>query len=167
MEQNKRELSKKHSDSKGSRHKSRILALQTLYACETGDEKEWEIMLERIAEGESLSPSVKKYAAELVSNFFSSKEKIDELIKKKAENWDIKRMAAIDRNVMRLAVTEFLFFKDVPIKVVIDEAVELSKEFSSEESGKFVNGIIDSIRRELFESGKEGINNGRKNSCKN
>lgn len=166
MEKNKPETYQKHTTPKGNRHKSRILALQTLYACETGNEKEWRVMLERIAEGESLLQPVKKYATELVSKFFSAKEKIDELIKKNAKNWDIKRMAVIDKNVMRLAVTEFLFFNDVPLKVVIDEAVELSKEFSSEESGRFVNGIIDSIRKELFESGKDGISDGGKSSRK-
>ncbi len=152
---------KKRSDgTPGNRHRSRILALQTLYACEVGVDAEWQIMLEHIADGSSLSGTVTKYARELLNALYSSTEKIDELIRKRAANWDIKRMAVIDRNILRLAVIELCDFKEVPVKVVIDEAVELAKSFGAEDSGKFVNGIIDSIHKNMNEntsvSGKEG-----------
>ena len=71
------------------------------------------------------------------------------MITQRAANWDIKRMAVIDRNILRLAVTELFYFKQVPVKVVIDEAVELAKAFGAEDSGKFVNGIIDSIHKNV------------------
>jgi len=144
----------------GNRHRSRILALQTVYACEMGGTVDWLPMLQGIADGSSLNPPVTRYAKELLSKFYGSTGMIDELIQQKAANWDMKRMAAIDRNILRLAATELSFFKDVPAKVVIDEAVELAKSFGAEDSGKFVNGIIDSIHKSLTfnikTSGKEG-----------
>jgi N utilization substance protein B len=151
---------KKRFDSHGKRHRSRILALQTLYACEVGVFQEWQSMLECIADGASLPASVVAYARELVAEVFKATDKIDALIRKRAANWDIKRMAAIDRNILRLAAAELCYFQQVPAKVVIDEAVELAKAFGTEESGKFVNGIIDSIHKNLngvtSASGKEG-----------
>lgn len=140
---------KKNEVTPGNRHRSRILALQTLYACEVGTAAEWQLMMERIAEGGSLSPVISKYARELLAEVYDKTPLVDELIKKRAANWDIKRMAVIDRNILRLAVTELCFFKMVPAKVVIDEAVELAKAFGAEDSGKFVNGIIDSIHKNL------------------
>lgn len=144
----------------GNRHRSRILALQTLYACEVGLTQEWNSMLERIADGSSLPATIMKYSRELLGKLYQSSEMIDELIQKRAANWDMKRMAAIDRNILRLAAAELCHFPDVPAKVVIDEAVELAKSFGAEDSGKFVNGIIDSIHKNLTAtkkaSGKEG-----------
>lgn len=144
----------------GNRHRSRICAMQTLYACETGATTEWNSMLDCIADGSSLTPSVTRYAKELLFKLFEAPDLIDALIQKKAANWDLKRMAIIDRNILRLAVTELYYFTDVPAKVVIDEAVELAKSFGAEDSGKFVNGIIDSIHKSLTGnmnmSGKEG-----------
>ena len=151
----------KHSESNhGNRHRSRVLALQTLYACEVGMTTEWQAMLSRVAEGNRLSGNVVRYAYNLLAVLYPSTAMIDELIRECAANWDIKRMAVIDRNIIRLAVTELRAFHQVPAKVVIDEAVELAKAYGAEDSGKFVNGIIDSIHKNILEitsvSGKEG-----------
>lgn len=129
------------------RHQSRELALQTLYACDVGGTTEWRAMLDQIADSASMSVDVKKYAQELVTKVYASLEKIDAIIQERAANWELKRMAAIDRNIIRLAIAEMNFFSDVPAKVVIDEAVELAKTFGSSDSGKFVNGVIDSIHK--------------------
>lgn len=129
------------------RHNSRELALQTLYACEVGLTSEWKVMLDQIAESGGFSEEIKKYARELVTNVYSSLEQIDKSIQERAANWEMKRMAVIDRNIIRLAVAEMTFSSDVPVKVVIDEAVELAKTFGSDDSGKFVNGVIDSIHK--------------------
>jgi len=129
------------------RHKSRELALQTLYACEVGNTTEWQIMLDQISESGSLSPDVNKYARELVTRVYESLTDIDASIQERAANWELKRMAVIDRNILRLAVAEMYYFDDVPVKVVIDEAVELAKTFGASDSGKFVNGVIDSIHK--------------------
>jgi N utilization substance protein B len=131
----------------GSRHKARELALQTLYACEVNGMAEWRIMLDRIGEGRFVAPDNKRYAAELVGRAVDSLAVIDEVIARHAANWEMKRMAALDRNVLRLATAELFYFTDVPFKVVIDEAVELAKTYGLDESGKFVNGILDSIHK--------------------
>lgn len=131
----------------GNRHRSRELALQTIYACEIGNNDDWRIMMDRIAETGGFPDDVKKYAVELVEKVFGKLESIDALISEKAANWELKRMAAIDRNVLRIAVAELVFMTDVPFKVVIDEAVELAKAYGAEDSGKFVNGIVDSIHK--------------------
>lgn len=147
-----------------NRHRSRELALQTLYACEIGTTLDWQSTLDRIAEDGALPQDVKKYAQELVHSTFDSLEQIDAIIGERAANWELKRMAAIDRNILRLAVSELKNYSQVPAKVVIDEAVELAKTYGTEDSGKFVNGIIDSIHKKMKKqsatSGKEGSANG-------
>ena len=133
-----------------SRHRARELALQTLYACEVGITKEWEGMLRRIGEGGAFPEENVEYARGLVRETIAALEKIDGCIAHHAANWELKRMAALDRNILRLAAAEFLFFSEVPFKVVIDEAVELAKTYGTEESGRFVNGILDSIHKTLI-----------------
>jgi N utilization substance protein B len=137
-----------------NRRKARELALQTLYALEINGMAEWQVVFERIAEGLFCAPEHKLYARELVRKTISSLEAIDERLARHSANWELKRMAALDRNIIRLAVTELTWFTDVPYKVVIDEAVELAKLYGTDESGKFVNGIIDSVRKES--AGEQG-----------
>jgi len=141
------------------RHASRELALRTLYAYEVDPGGSWETMMESIAENDQLGVKVIKYAQTLVGAAVKNREPIDALIARKAVNWELRRMAAVDRNVLRMATAELMRLKDqVPFKVVIDEAVELAKTYGTDDSGKFVNGILDSIRRELYK--KEGAGGG-------
>ena len=155
------ERPKNHRDNvPGKRHRSRILALQTLYACEMGNTLDWNTVLDTITAESSYQAIVVTYARELLAGLYRSIGTIDELIQQRAANWDIKRMAVIDRNILRLATAELRCFPEVPAKVVIDEAVELAKSFGAEDSGKFVNGIIDSVHKNLdahqSASGKDG-----------
>jgi N utilization substance protein B len=131
-----------------NRRKARELALQVLYALEIGGANEWQTMFERIARDVHCSPENKQYARALVQKTVTSRAAIDERIIRHAANWELRRMAALDRNVLRLAVCELTGFNDVPYRVVIDEAVELAKRYGTDDSGGFVNGIIDSIRKE-------------------
>jgi N utilization substance protein B len=85
------------------------------------------------------------YAKTLVRGTLDHLEKIDELIRQQAEHWRLERMPPVDRNILRLAVYEFLFETDVPKLVILDEASELAKEFGTEQSGRFVNGVLDGI----------------------
>lgn len=133
----------------GTRHKSRELALHTLYACEVGNTDQWHSMLDQIADSEQMSTEMRKYARELVKKVLEETDTIDDILTSKAQNWELKRMATIDRNVLRIAVAELQFFPEVPFKVVIDEAVEIAKTFGTEDSGKFVNGILDSVHKQL------------------
>ena len=93
------------------------------------------------------APEAFAYACRLVAGTRGSLEEIDGLIRSRAENWRLERMPAVDRNILRLAVYEMLRESDVPKLVIVDEAVELAKRFGSEQSGRFVNGLLDGILR--------------------
>lgn len=134
-----------------NRRKSRELALQVLYACEIGDNLDCGDVLETIMEECGADTSAGSYAKTLVSRVFSRRAEIDALLQHHTANWEVKRMTAIDRNILRMAVAELECGEDVPFKVVIDEAVELAKQYGTDDSGKFVNGVIDSIRKEMPE----------------
>jgi transcription antitermination protein NusB len=88
------------------------------------------------------------HARELVEGTVEHREQIDELIRGQADNWRIERMPAVDRNILRLAVYELLYERDVPKLVVVDEAIELAKKFGSENSGRFVNGLLDGLLKQ-------------------
>ncbi len=96
-----------------------------------------------------VSESIKDFAVELVRGVDSHRAKIDELIKKFSEHWRLERMSMVDRNILRLSVFELLNRPDIPAKVSINEAVDLGKKFGSEDSGSFINGILDGIRLHL------------------
>ena len=93
---------------------------------------------------------VKNYAVRLVKTFNENKELIDEKIKHHAKGWDVDRLLKTDRDILRISITEILFFKDIPDSVSIDEAVELAKKYGAEESSSFINGIL----RQVYESNK-------------
>ena len=139
-----------------NRRKSRELALQALYACEVGKDAAFGPVFETIAGEAARNPAVADYGRKLVEKTLNAKLEIDDLLTRHAANWDLKRMTVIDRNILRMAVGELLFFKDTPFKVVIDEAVEIAKIYGTDESGKFVNGVIDSIHKEM-DAKKSGV----------
>jgi len=139
-------MTEKNDGQKNRRH-ARELALQTLYACEAGDMAEWNVMLGRVGENVVISDENRLYARNLLQATVMKLAVIDEVLASHAANWELKRMAALDRNILRLAVAELYYFTEVPFKVVIDEAVELAKIYGTDESGRFVNGIIDSIHK--------------------
>ena len=90
-----------------------------------------------------------RFARQLVSGTVAHVEQIDELIRRHAEHWRLDRMAIVDRNILRVSVEEFLFDKETPKTVVINEAIEIARRFSAQESPQFINGILDSIKKEL------------------
>lgn len=94
------------------------------------------------------SMEVRNFAETLVRGTSENIAKLNELISKYTENWDIKRIAVIDKNVLRLGIFELLYMDDIPAKVSINEAIELAKKYGDIDSGKFVNGILDKIRKE-------------------
>ncbi len=89
-----------------------------------------------------------RYAQELVRGTVDNRGEIDGLIRAQADNWRLERMPAVDRNILRLAIYEMLFEKDIPKLVVLDEAIELAKKFGSEQSGRFVNGLLDGLLKQ-------------------
>jgi N utilization substance protein B len=92
----------------------------------------------------------RNFAEPLIKGVIQHRDEIDERIKKYCQNWDFHRIAAVDRNVMRLAIYEILHRDDIPPVVSINEAVDIAKKFSTEDSGKFVNGILDKVRAEVL-----------------
>lgn len=127
------------------RTRARELALQALYQLDLRGPE----VLDDIAtllDGETVEPDVRRFARTLVDGVWGRRDELDETIAKVAENWDIHRMAVIDRNVLRLATYELTCLDDVPPKVSINEAIDLAKRFSTADSGGFVNGILDRIR---------------------
>jgi N utilization substance protein B len=95
-----------------------------------------------------------KFASDLLQTAIDKKEYIQELIKPKLNNWEMERIAVIDMILLRLGVCELLYFDTIPTKVTINEYIDLAKEYSTEQSGQFVNGILDNIHKELVGSGK-------------
>ena len=132
----------------GPRRKAREYALQMLF--------QWDITrdtIEQIAEtffeNYDEPPAVVDFARLLVTRTIDHVEEIDVLIQRHAEHWRLDRMAVVDRNLLRLATQEFLFDKETPKTVVINEAIEIARRFSAQESPQFINGILDSIKREV------------------
>ena len=94
------------------------------------------------------------FADRLIRGVIEHRDEIDKCIKEYAENWDMHRMAAVDRNVLRLAIHEMLHREDIPPVVSINEAVDIAKKFSTNDSGKFVNGILDKVKSKLMRSAR-------------
>ena len=98
--------------------------------------------------------AVRAFAEPLIRGAVERQAELDERIKKYAKNWDLHRMAVVDRNVLRLAIYEMLHREDIPPVVSINEAVDIAKKFSTEDSGKFVNGILDKVKGDLMRSAR-------------
>lgn len=126
----------------GVRRRGRELALQMLYQHELSGSSPEE-MASRFEELEQAPPQSREFALSLVRGVLEHWKEIDRWVSTQAEHWRLERMATVDRNILRLAVYELLFEPDTPPAVVIDEAVELAKRFGSEQSGPFVNGVLD------------------------
>jgi transcription antitermination factor NusB len=130
---------------------AREFALQILYQIDI-TEDDTEAVLENFWQNkidEKIDPSIKDFTDRIVRGVVGNLDKINAKITQYAKNWQLKRMAVVDRNILRLASFELLFCQDIPPKVSINEAVELSKKFSGIETAKFVNGILDKIKLEI------------------
>jgi N utilization substance protein B len=129
----------------GTRRRARELAMQALFYMDINDNP-CEELVERFCQNFSPSPKTIAFFLKLVNGVLSARTEIDTLIERFSKNWKIHRMSFVDRNVMRIAVYELLYCADIPPKVSINEAVDVGKKYGSEESGAFINGIIDNIR---------------------
>ena len=132
------------------RTKAREYVLQMLYQVDI-TRGAWQEILENFwvtQDREEASSELKDFSAQLLQGVVDHLEEIDKKISKYAANWQLERMAFVDRNIMRLGCFELIFRADIPPKVAINEAVELAKKYSGSESGKFVNAILDQIKIE-------------------
>ena len=136
----------------GSRRKARECALQMLFAADVAEMPADDVVRSYWAElGESdLDEMAREFATRLASQTLSNLELLDERIRSRAEHWRISRMAVVDRNILRLAVYEFLY-EPTPRTVAINEALEIARRFSTYEATQFINGILDAIKRDLDE----------------
>ena len=136
----------------GSRRKARECALQMLFAADVAEMPADDVVRSYWAElGESdLDDTAREFATRLASRTLSNLELLDERIRSRAEHWRIARMAVVDRNILRLAVYEFLY-EPTPRTVAINEALEIARRFSTYEATQFINGILDAIKRDLDE----------------
>ena len=98
---------------------------------------------------------MQQFAEPLIRGALEHRAEADALIRKYCKNWDLPRIAAVDRNILRLAIYEMLHRDDIPPVVSINEAVDIAKKFSTEDSGKFINGILDSVKKELMRPARE------------
>jgi len=149
----------------GTRRKARELVLQACYAFEFSGNPQLQV-LEAIILSSGEKPIVVTFAASLYRKATDHAEEVDSMIKKWAANWEFSRIAIIDRILLRMAICEFMHFEDIPPKVSIDEAIEIAKLYSTENSGRFINGLLDAILAHLEKQGTlkkagRGLNDGQ------
>ncbi|NCC50867.1 MAG: transcription antitermination factor NusB [Spartobacteria bacterium] len=140
----------------GARHDAREWAVQFLFQREFNT-YEMEKALEDFWAERKASESMRKFAEKLIWGVEQHKDEIDKQLKVYAEHWDINRMGIVDRTVIRVAMYEMIHCPDVPPVVAINEAVEVAKDLSSNESGRFVNGILDRALKDIDRPAREGI----------
>lgn len=138
----------------GTRRKSRELVLQMLFQADMGKQSAEQVRATFWSERVDVDDSTKGFADDLFRIATAQDGKmpaaeIDALIQKHAENWKLERMAAVDRNLLRSAVAEMVGFPETPRPVVINEAIEIARKFSGPQSVNFINGVLDSIAKEI------------------
>ena len=131
------------------RRRARAVVLSALYALYTTGSDATEIF-GGICKKESLSADPARFAKSLFTVAVEHADEIDQKIRQAAANWTFERIAFVDKNILRMAIAELLFLRETPPKTAINEAIELAREYSSENSSKFVNGILDTIYHESF-----------------
>jgi transcription antitermination protein NusB len=125
-----------------ARSKARKAALDFLYESDIRNRPAMEILQSRVTE---LEYPVREFTRELVNGVSENRERIDEIIAMRAKGWDLDRMPVLDRNILRLGTFEILWSESVPIGVAVDEAVELAKTLSTEDSPNYVNGVLTAV----------------------
>lgn len=136
------------------RREAREAVLQALYAIEISKGK-WKDAIKSVIKSRlSDDTETFKFAERLFLKIVNNQDVIDEVITQHLNNWRIERLNIIDRLLLRMAIAEFLFYEQIPTKVSINEAIEISKKFSTKKSGNFINGILDSALEQLQEDGR-------------
>jgi N utilization substance protein B len=139
------------------RRRAREYALQILFQIDITNDEFTEEMFNEFWEGNEEDKEVRDFTRDIVLNTLNNLNKIDDLIQKCTDHWTLQRMAVIDRNILRAATSELLFRPDIPHTVTINEAIEVAKKYSTEDSASFINGILDRIAKEV-KKGEEEIN---------
>lgn len=132
----------------GRRRKAREMSLQFLYQLDLHGDDDPVLHAREFWARHPVDDNTRAFAEALVHGTKQNQEKVDQLIRQYTEHWDLDRMAVVDRNILRMAVWELLT-EEVPAKVAINEAIEIAKKFGTQESSRFINGVLDRIRKEL------------------
>ncbi len=127
--------------------------LQALYAYELSHEP-IQFIIENVVADLEKQPASFAFAKQLILKVIECNKELDDLIRQRIEHWEFNRLAIIDRIVLRMSICELLYFDDIPPKVTINEAIEIARDFSTEKSDKFVNGVLDSILDDLKKDGR-------------
>ena len=133
------------------RRKAREIVLHVLYQLDINNSDPKEV-LELYWQNFKPSEKTREFCWRLIEGVLKNKEEIDRLIEENSQNWALKRMAMVDRNILRFAAYELLFCPDIPFKATLNEAIELAKKFGTDDSGAFINGILDKIHSTLNSS---------------
>lgn len=132
-----------------SRRRGREFTMQVLYASEVGGDSLEKAAFTLSREEPPVPQDAQDYGLRLARTVRTHAEEIDRIIADSSANWDLGRLAVVDRIILRMAIAELLYVPDVPTKVCINEAVEIAKKFSTENSSRFVNGVLDAIAQQL------------------
>ncbi len=132
----------------GRRRKAREVALQFLYQLDLNNESDPDERAPQFWAEHAVDVDTRGFADALVRGTKRNQAKVDGIITQYTEHWDLDRMAVVDRNILRLAVFELLWRPEVPAKVAINEAIEIAKKFGTQESSRFINGVLDRIHKE-------------------
>jgi len=124
--------------------------MQMLFQADLGKQKPDEVRATFWKAGDKVEPEVRGFAEDLFRVAVANQEKIDELIGAHSKHWRLERMPAVDRNLLRMAIGEMIGFKSTPFPIVINEALEIGRRYAAPESINFLNGILDTIARELI-----------------
>lgn len=127
----------------GYRRKAREYALQMLYQYDISQQSSG--LFDGFWSDKVVQDDIREFANNIVDGVIKNLSMIDEKIRMSASNWSVDRMAVVDRNILRMAIFELLYIRDIPAKVTINEAIEIAKRYGVEESGSFVNGILDRV----------------------
>lgn len=134
---------------RSKRHNNRIAAMQFLYMCEVNPPEDLPVAMRLFFSDLEQNRDYYAFAEELAQGAWENREKVDETIVRYAQNWSFSRIAKVDLAILRLALYELLFRRDIPPIVSINEAIDLSKDFSSPDSKRFINGILDHAKSQL------------------
>ena len=144
----------------GDRRQAREFAVQVLFHLEFSPDDPSEVF-DLICENFDSRRSIRDFARKLVLGVCEKKKVLDKAISQASKNWRIDRMARLDRSILRLAAFEILFVEDIPAKVSLDEAVEIGKKYGGEDSGRYINGVLDNIYNTISKSHQSEGRNGR------
>jgi len=133
-----------------NRHRAREHVLKALYALELGEQSK-DIICKSLIDNAGMDEATLSFARNLFIKVADNIPKIDAYITKLATNWDLDRLAVVDKNILRMAICEIEYMPDIPLKVAVNEAIELAKKYSTLESTSFVNGILDQVMKDKGE----------------